>query len=336
MARRVTLADVSKAAGVGIATVSRALAAEPHPDVSAATRERIRSVADELGYRPSVTARILRNGGYRALSVIVPDDLWGWWEPVVVSAFHAADERGYHVLVHPIAGQQGGAAGVIAALANIPTDGILIFGSTTDPGVKDAADALRLPIVAIDDALKDTILPTISVDNVQGARMAVEHLVNQGRRSIAYVGSAGDAAFSSDREQGYREAVAAAGLPVDDALVVHCTDSENESLVTFPEFDAFLAAHPEIDAIFCEFDLMAAPVLRTLRRAGRTVPDDIALIGFDDERAAQLVDPPLTTIRQPYEEMGALAVATLVDRANTTGAAERILVTPTLKRRQSA
>lgn len=333
MARRVTLADVSAAAGVGIATVSRALAPDEHPDVSAATRERIRAVADRLGYRPSITARNLRSGSYRTLSIVLPDNVWGWWEPVVVSAFHTAVERGYHVLVHPIAGQEGGAASAIAALANVPTDGILIFGSTTDPGVKTAADALRLPIVAIDDASTTTILPTISVDNLTGGRMATEHLIAQGHRRIAYVGSVGGFAFADEREQGYRDALAAAGLEVDESLIIRCADAEDESLLTFPEVDDFLAASPGVSAIFCEFDLLAAPVFRSLRRAGITVPDDVAVIGYDDERAAQLLDPPLTTIRQPYEEMGSLAVTRLIEQNETV---ERVLVRPALRVRQSA
>lgn len=336
MAHRITLADVSRAAGVGIATVSRALATEPHRDVSSGTRDRIRQIADELGYRPSVTARALRGGGYHALSVVVPDFVWGWWEPVIRAAFHSAAAHGYQVLVHPIAERPGGAASVIESLGNVPTEGALLFGFADDPAVRAAAEQARLPLVAIDDVSDEVLFPSISVDNRQGAFDAVAHLTETGRRRIAYVGSGEPTMFSRERLAGYQDALADVGIDADSSLIVHCRESTNESLERFPEVDELLRSHDDIDAIFCEFDLMAAPVLRSVRAAGRAVPSDIALMGFDDERAAQLLDPMLSTIRQPYEEMGARAVELLLQIISgddvPTG---RQLLRPTLKVRSS-
>ncbi|WP_223693584.1 LacI family DNA-binding transcriptional regulator [Leifsonia poae] len=337
MAHRVTLADVSRAAGVGIATVSRALATEPHRDVSPATRKRIREVADELGYRPSVAARALRSGGYHALSVVVPGNTWGWWEPVVRAAFQNADAHGYQVLVHPVAGRPGGAAAVIESLGNVPTEGALLFGSADDRAVHDAAQHVRLPLVAIDDVSEEVLVPTIGADSHGGAFDAVTHLVRSGRRRIAYVGSDNAAMFARDRLRGYRDALDAAGIVADEGVVVLCRDSEDESVERYPEVDELLRAHPEIDAIFCEFDLIAAPVLRSLRAVGRAVPSDVALMGFDDERAAQLLDPTLSTIRQPYEDMGARAVDVLLRMvAGEPVPAERELLPTTLRLRRSS
>jgi LacI family transcriptional regulator len=334
---RVTLADVSKAAGVGIATVSRALAAEPHPDVSPGTRERIREVADRLGYRPSVTARALRSGGYHALSIVVPDYEWGWWEPAVRSAFQAADMRDHHVIVHPIAGREGGATSVIDSLASIPTDGLLIFGSAGDPAVRDAAHRLRLPVVAIDDVSRSVLLPTICADSRSGAAEAVGHLLATGRRRIAYIGSDGAAAFAEERLRGYHDAHESAGVQADPALMISCRNAVDESLLTFPEVDRLLDERPDIDAIFCEFDLMAAAVYRSLRSAGKRIPEDVAVMGFDDERAAQLLDPPLSTMRQPYQDMGASAVELLLRAIGGESLpVERRLVRTTLVLRQSA
>ncbi|MFF1831472.1 LacI family DNA-binding transcriptional regulator [Paenarthrobacter sp. NPDC058040] len=307
-----TLADVSKAAGVGVATVSRALAAEEHRDVSASTRARIREIADQLGYRPSTTARALRSGGYHAISVVVPDDAWGWWEPTVRSAYQAAADKGYQVLVHPIAGRKGGAASVVESLANVPTEGVLLFGSAGDISVKEAADRLRLPVVTIDDVTEETVLPTIATDNRSGACEAVAHLAAIGNTRIAYVGSGNEDALSRARLSGYHDALAAAGLPADKDLIVSCSRWVDESVVTHPEVDRLIDQIQDIDAIFCEFDLMAAPVLRSLRAKGLRVPADISVVGFDGERAAQLLDPPLTTMRQPYEEMGEKAVLLLL------------------------
>ncbi|NKF31298.1 LacI family transcriptional regulator, partial [Pseudomonas sp. BGM005] len=124
MPKKTTLADVSKAAGVGMATVSRALG--DHPDVSEATRQRVRGIAAELGYRPSVAARALRTGSFHAISAIVPDAGWGWWEPVVRAAHTAANERGYQLLVHPV-DSSGGLASTVDGLSSIPTEGVIVI-----------------------------------------------------------------------------------------------------------------------------------------------------------------------------------------------------------------
>lgn len=353
MKRRVTLADVSKEAGVGIATVSRALAPQDHPDVNAETRTRIRQVADQLGYRPSVTARALRNHDYHAVSVMVPEAIWGWWEPAVRGAYAAAGERGYRTLVQPFANLErhsavdvaqrtlpyagpSTAAALVASLIEVPAEGLLIFGSADDADVVEAARRLRLPFVSIDDVAHEVLVPTIVTDSRAGARLGVEHLLSLGRRKIAYVGSDYDAYYVKERRLGYRDALSGAGISSDPALIVTCTDTTNESLRTHPEFDRFIASHPDIDAIFCEADQIAVPVLRSLRAAGLSVPTDISVVGFDDERAALLVDPPLTSVRQPYEELGRRALDTLVRAIRGESVRpERELIAPRLAIRES-
>lgn len=331
MPRRVTLADVSREAGVGVATVSRALSPQDHPDVNAETRTRIRQVADRLGYRPSFTARALRNHDYHAVSIMLPEGLWGWWEPAVRGAYAAADEVGYRTLVQPFASDErlsedgrprlpyagpSTAAAVVASLIEVPTEGLLIFGSADDANVVETAHRLRLPIVSIDDVAESVLVPTIVTDSRAGARLGVEHLLGLGRRKIAYVGGDYSAHYMTQRLLGYREALSGAGLEFDPNLVVACANTIDETLPTYPEFDRFFATNPDVDAIFCEADQVAAPVLRSLRAAGKSVPNDVSIVGFDDERAALIVDPPLTTIRQPYEELGRRAFSTLLEGIN--------------------
>lgn len=317
MAHKVTLADVSRAAGVGIATVSRAMG--DHPDVSEATRDRVRSIATELGYRPSVAARALRSGGFHAISAIVPNAGWGWWEPVIRAAHAAANAQGYQLLVHP-ADSEGSLAATVDGLSRIPTEGVIVISVPDQDAVRKACDRIPLPAVAIDDTSTHTRFPTVSAANREGARKVVEHLVTTGRRSIAMVRGRlgvrdpmwGDGAFLEERTLGYRDALTAAGIEVQEELIIDVADPFVETRATFPEVDALLDDGPQIDAIFCAADLMAASVLRSLRRAGLRVPADVAIAGFDDERAAVLVDPQLTTARQPYEEMGRIAVEMLL------------------------
>ena len=318
MPRRVTLADVSRAAGVGIATVSRALG--DHPDVSAATRDRVQAVAQELGYRPSVTARALRSGGFHAISAVVPGAGWEWWDPVIRAAADRASEKGFRLLIHPVTAGEGGLAATVDGLANIPTEGAIAISEPEQDAVRAACDRIPLPAVAIDDTSRLVRFPTVSAQNREGARTVVEHLIERGRRSIALVRSAfdgadarwGDGLFIDERTAGYRDALEAAGIPFDERLVVDCADSFDETADTWPELDRLLDEGPPIDAVFCIADLMAAPALRSLRTHGLAVPADVAVAGFDDERAARLLDPQLTTARQPYVQMGATAVDLLL------------------------
>jgi LacI family transcriptional regulator len=318
MDKRVTLADVSRAAGVGAATVSRALG--DHPDVSAATRQRVREVAQHLGYRPSIAARALRGGGFRAISAIVPDSAWGWWEPVIHSAFDAAAEAGYQLMVHPIAGIEGGAASVVDGLASMPTEGVIVISVPDQASVRRACDDIGLPAVAIDDTAPDIQFPTVSPRNREGARAVVTHLIEQGRSSIALLRATlspadaqwGAGLFIDEREAGYRQAHADAGIAVDESLIIDVAQPFAETANTWPELDALLDGDKRIDGLFCIADLMAPPAYRTLRAHGLSIPDDVAVAGFDDERAALLVDPQLTTVRQPYRELGSTAVRLLL------------------------
>jgi LacI family transcriptional regulator len=316
MAQKVTLTDVSRAAGVGIATVSRAMG--DHPDVSPATRDRIRAIAQQLGYRPSVAARALRRGGFHAISVIVPDDVWGWWEPVVRSMFEAAASAGYQVLVHPVAGTEGGLAALIEGLANVPTEGVIVISVPDQKSVREACDRIGIPGVAIDDSSLDIHFPSISAANYDGAAEIVRHLLAIGRRRIAFLGTAGEPGapawgqmrFMQEREQAYRDMLAAAGIAVDESLIIQAPF--DETAPGCPELGALLEGDNRVDAVFCAFDQLAAPVLRELAGRGLRVPDDVAVAGFDDERTALLVNPQLTTARQPYAEMGRAAAELLL------------------------
>ncbi|WGW13240.1 LacI family DNA-binding transcriptional regulator [Saxibacter everestensis] len=315
---RPNLADVARIAGVGPATVSRAL--NGRPDVSEKTRERIRKIADELGFRPSATARALRRGSFRAVSAIVPDLVWGWWEPVLRSAAEAAADAGFHLFVHPIAGTEGGLEAVIEGLANVPTEGVIVVSVPDQAAARDSCERIGLPVVAIDDTSRSVQLASVSAKNRDGARTIVEHLISQGCERIACVGATsneftpywGEGLFVEERVAGYRDAVTAAGLAPAEELVLDWSSPGDESIVTVPELDRLLESGAEPDAIFCLADLLAAPVLRTLSAHGLSVPDDVAVAGFDDERAALLLDPQLTTMRQPYDQMGRLAVDLLL------------------------
>lgn len=312
---RVTLADVAKAAGVGVATASRALSPKDHSDVSAATRQRLREVADELGYRPSLAARAFRSRGFRAVSIVVPDGQWGWWVPAVRAAHAAARAQGVTAFVQPTVAARrdsGDGVDVIAGLAEVPTEGVLILGPAGDAQMLATARSLRLPVVAIDNAADEVLVPALGVDNRLGVRLGVQHLLAQGRRRIAYVGTGGDLPFHHARREGYRDALAEAGIDVDPALMLEDPVADIAATPYLPAVEELLAAGTAVDAVLVESDGGAAPVLRSLRRAGRSVPEDVAVVGFDDSAVAVALDPPLTSVRQPFEQLGAEAMELLL------------------------
>lgn len=336
---RVTLADVSRAAGVSIATASRALSPREHPDVSPETRERLREVADDLGYRPSVAARAFRSRDFRAVSIIVPDGQWGWWEPAVRAAFGAARERGCNTFVQPttaLRGDSGDVADVVAALAEVPTEGVLLIGSAADSRMLASAEALRLPVVAIDNSADEVVVPTLAADSGRGVQLAVQHLLDIGRRRIAYVGADGDLLFQRERRESHRATLAAAGITADPELVVQDASADDTAVDVLPAFEALLASGAAVDAVLCESDRAAVQVLRSLRRARLRVPEDVSVVGFDDSQLAVALDPPLTTVRQPYEQLGRAAVELLLEQiAGATAPVGRTLLAPTLTMRMS-
>jgi len=230
----------------------------------------------------------------------------------------------------------GDVVDVIAGLAEVPTEGVLILGSAGDARMLETAQSLRLPVVAIDNAADEVLVPTVGVDNRLGVLLGMRHLHSRGRRRIAYVGTGGDLPFHNARREGCREALAEAGIALDPALMLEDPAADDLATVLLPAVEALLGAGTEIDAILCESDGGAAPVLRSLHRAGLTVPADVGVIGFDDSAVAVALDPPLTTVRQPFEQLGESAIEMLLGLIGGAAPAPgRTLLPPSLVVRAS-
>lgn len=312
--RRPTLADVARSAGVGKATASRALAATRHPDVGEETRARIWAAAEELGYRPSSTARALRTGRFHSLSVVVPYSLVEWLEPTLKGAGEEAARAGYQLMVHPVDPYGEGVGPLLDRLGDIPTDALVMVDPAMTPEQEERLRAVERPVVFFDDQADHPWAANIRAANLDGGYQVTKHLVECGRRRIAVVAPPGGMRFVSDRIAGYRAALAEAGMSASDELVITVDDPCSRPEALSIEMAPLMDAAP-FDAVFAISDYLAAVVLRALRKAKLRVPDDVSVAGFDDERAAILVDPPLTTVRQPTAEMGRLAVRLAVRAA---------------------
>jgi DNA-binding LacI/PurR family transcriptional regulator len=212
-------------------------------------------------------------------------------------------------------------------------DGVLLVSLHGQDPLPSQLAARGIPVVVGGRPPEGARVSYVDVDNVQGARSAVEHLIKGGRRTIATIAGPRDMPAGIDRLNGYREALRGAGLEPEAALA-RSADFTQEGAEAATR--ALLKARPDIDGLFVASDLMAVGALRALRAAGRRVPQDVAVVGFDDSIATTL-DPPLTSVRQPIEEMGREMVRLLVDRGSEPAPVPRrvILETRLVVRRSS-
>jgi LacI family transcriptional regulator len=311
--RSSTLTDLAKQLQLSVATVSRALS--DHPDVRAETRQRVRESAAAMGYRTSPVAKALRTGRHDALSVVLPYS-FGWWEPLLKGAGRQAAKHGYRVILNPVGADHGDpTAGEAepAAIdeffefsAKLPVDGYIVVTPEAE-GWKSGVDS---PVVIIDDIRRHPGHHVWLSDNIGGARVATEHLISRGRSRILAVAPDESWAVVDDRLTGYRSAIEAAGLR---PLVLRTRETYPSSLNTSDAIDHALEQGVPFDGIFVLADYLAFSVLRSLRRAGLQVPDDVSVIGFDDDIGAVATDPTLSTMAQPLADLGARAVDTLVE-----------------------
>ena len=296
--------DVARTAGVSVATVSKVV--NGRYGVARSTLTRVQQVIDELGYEASLGARSLRSHRTNVLGILVAE-----FEPfsteLLKGASAAVGSTGYELLAYS-GGGRGGDVGwerrYLSRLSGTLIDGAIIV----TPTVVEANTGV--PVVAVDPHTGPTGLPTVDSDNFAGAVLATEHLIGLGHRRIAFLGGRLDLESARLREAGFRHAMHEAGIPVDETLV---------GLGGFRRETADEPARALLDraepptAVFAANDLSAIQVMVVAVALGRTVPDDLSVIGFDNVPESALACPPLTTISQPLQEMGAEALRLLVD-----------------------
>src|SRR4051794_24770886 len=302
-----TIRDVARRAGVSAATVSRVL--NDSPLVVEATRERVLAAVDELGYQLNATARTLSSGQAQAIGVVVP-----FLETQsVIERLRGVVERlrrcGYDLLLADVEAPEA-RADAIRDLARRGRVAGLLFVSL--PVLDHEVEALardELPAVLLD--VPHPRLPHVVIDNVHGGELAAGHLLARGHQRIAFVGDHPTNAYgftsSEDRRRGFHAGLARAGLDLDPALEWFGPHGRDEACAAA---EALLRRKDPPSAIFATSDLQAIGVLKAAAKVGARVPEDVAVIGFDDVDLAEIVG--LTTIRQPLREGGALAADLLL------------------------
>ncbi|MGW2226061.1 LacI family DNA-binding transcriptional regulator [Streptomyces formicae] len=299
---RPTLEEVAARAGVGRGTVSRVINGSPR--VSERTRAAVEEAVAELGYVPNTAARALAANRTDSIAVVVPEPESRFFaEPYFSDIIHgvgAALADTDMQLLLTFAGGDRERRRLAQYLAAHRVDGVLLSVHADDP-LPDLLEQLDIPAVISGRRSADETLASVDSDNFAGARAAVDHLVARGRRTIATITGRLDVYGAQRRLDGYRDALTEAGHPVDEALIAQGDFTEEGGRRAMAEL---LTRSPALDAVFAGSDVMAAGARQVLRTAGRRIPDDVALVGFDDSAIARHMDPPLTSVRQPIAEMG--------------------------------
>ena len=325
-----TLKDVAQRAGVSIKTVSNVVHGYVH--VTEELRERVQAALEELNYQPNLPARYLRTGRAGILAFAVPDLSNPYFSAMSNIIIAAAAARSYTVLIDSTQSEYSNEMLIVDGLQPHLIDGVILSPLTLKPEDLQARKG-KTPLVLLGEHLLDVDVPydRVALDNVEAARVATKHLLNQGRRRIATIGNQAPlsiigGAGGQRRLRGYTRALTDAGLPLDPQLVVQISSySRNEGALAMRHL---LALDCPPDAVFCFNDLLALGAMRALHEAGYRVPDDVAVIGFDDIEEARFATPSLTTIAPDKEKIGELAVAFLLGRieGTRTGLPERVEV----------
>ena len=302
--REPSLEDVARAAGVSGQTVSRVVNAKGY--VGAATRAKVEAAMAELGYRPNSAARALRSGRFRAIGVIMftlaP---YGNHRTLDAIAVRAA-QAGYALTLIPVdPGNLSTVSGAFHRLAEHAVDGIIILIEAHQLDGSEIEIPPGLPIVVIDSNQRFSH-PFVDNDQALGARQATDHLLDLGHDTVWHVAGPESSYAATRRREAWKAALEERGRPVPDALAGDWSAEAGYAA------GRELAARDDVTAVFAANDSMAIGVLHALHEAGRRVPEDVSVVGFDDVADAGHVWPPLTTIRQRFEDVGALAVDALI------------------------
>ncbi|MFP8960652.1 LacI family DNA-binding transcriptional regulator [Streptomyces nanhaiensis] len=306
---RVTIADVARAAGVSKSTVSRVLNAKG--EVDGRTAERVRDVIGRLGYVPSSRAVGLARGRSRTVGMLAPSLAWPWVAELVQGAVDAVEAAGYGLLLFTCSRGRESMTRLAAQVSANAFDGLLVVEPETETGAVAAMHRSGLPVVLIDDRVRHPGFPSVATTNTLGGRQAAHRLLGLGRSRPLVI--TGPRRFDCVRErlEGFVRTMEEHGAGHDPRRTVEGGFGERSGEEAVARL---LAEGAGFDAVFAHNDLSAMGALRALRAAGRRVPDDVAVIGFDDIPLAAYTDPPLTTVRQPLRAMGGAAAALLLAR----------------------
>lgn len=301
--------DVAEKAGVSVATVSRVI--NHNPNVKKHLRQRVLQAIEEMGYLPSGIARSMRNQSVPVVGLIISDIQNPFFTSLVRAVEDVALENDYTVLLCNSDEDPQKEQLYIDVLARERIAGIIIIPSHEN--CCQSLKKLKVPVVLVDRKLKSLKCDSVVLDNVCGAKEAIDHLIEMGHRRIGFVGAPLNVSVGFERFTGYQAALKDHGIPINETLIQIGNFKEEGG---FQATKKLLEQDPRPTAIFSVNNLMTMGALKAIYEMNLKIPDDISIIGFDDMPWLSLINPPLTAIRQPVYEIGAEAARLLFSRIN--------------------
>lgn len=305
-----TIKDIARLSGTSKSTVSRVLT--NHPNVNAKTRERVLSVIKEYQYKPNVMAQSLVSGSMRVISVIVPNIQNQFYSEVVSFIERALFDKGYHMFLYCSDNDPEKEYACIEMASQFNFDGTILISIVNDTQLIEKSAIADRPLLLLNRYIETATHDILTTNNTESSYLATKHLIEMGHRRIAIISGTKETSTHRERRNGFLKALADYNLsfPNDFDCVSDLTINSGYSYGE--HFLSLREAAPT--AVFCTSDVIALGLMQAYKNAGKTIPEDLSIVGFDDIPMASLNGISLTTIRQPYEQIGKKAVEMLLNR----------------------
>lgn len=306
-----TLEDIAQMSGFSRSTVSRVINGDPN--VSEKTRRKVLDLIQHIGFQPNLAARGLAVGRTRVIGLVIPSGLSAifsdpYFPLVIQGVASACNVHEYSVMLW-LAEPEYERKTMSQVLYNGLIDGVVVASMLMDDPLIDRLAESQRPFITIGRSPENDRISFIDVDNRAGAYQGVSYILHTGRRRVAVINGPHNMIAGRDRFQGYQDALRERGLYLQPELIA---EGEFSDISGYLAMKRLLPHHP--DAVFVASDAMAFAAMRVIQEAGLCIPDDIAVVGFDDIPAAAISNPPLTTVRQPIQRTGSVAAEMLIER----------------------
>lgn len=307
-----TIYDVAREAGVSMATVSRVL--NGTAVVKEETKAKVMQAIEKLNYRPNAVARGLASKRTKSIGVILPD---------VSDLFHAEILRGiediatmyqYHIILSNSDARESREIDLIGTMWEKQVDGLIFISERITPGIVGTFEQAQLPVVLCATEDPEGRIPSVSIDNEAASIDAANYFLDQGLRSIAYLGGPTTHRLTMTRQGGYEKALTGAGITVDPTLIVHAEDLHYQA--GYQAASQFLDAGRQVEAVVAASDELAVGFVNAMHDHGHQVPESALLLSFDNTRLSLMVRPELTTVAQPTYDLGAVSMRLLTKLLN--------------------
>jgi LacI family transcriptional regulator len=306
----VTIKDIARELEISPSTVSRAL--KDHPDISPVTKKMVNSLAEKWNYVPNPIALSLKGGKSNTIGIIIPQIVHYFFSQVISGAEDYANDNGYNVMICQSNEKYENEVKNVQTLLNSHVDGMIVSLSKLTRNMEHFREIMNksIPLVFFDRICEELDTDRVTVDDEEGAYMAVKHLILEGKKKIVHLSGPPNLRISKDRIEGYIRALNEFRIPVNEENIVKCDQIEEAQWI----IPSILKRNTVPDAFFSVNDLTAAETLIMIKQHGFKVPEEIAVVGFTNGQISKLTDPGLSTVDQHGYEMGQEAARLLLDR----------------------